>query len=53
MLDLQKRQSAAKTPQEQTGLARQIAATDTQIDALVYQLYDLTPQEIKIVEASA
>ncbi len=26
------------------------AATDRQIDALVYQLYDLTPEEIAIVE---
>ena len=52
MLDLSKRQSAAKTPQEQTGLARQITATDTQIDALVYQLYDLTPEEIRIVEGA-
>ena len=29
---------------------RTIAATDSQIDALVYELYGLTEQEIKVVE---
>jgi hypothetical protein len=33
-----------------TALQRQIEATDGQIDALVYQLYGLTEEEIKIVE---
>src|SRR5437867_2343974 len=50
MLQLHKRLSAAKTPQENTSLERQIAATDTQIDRLVYDLYGLTEAEIKIVE---
>jgi hypothetical protein len=31
-------------------LAAQIAATDRRIDALVYELYGLTAEEIKIVE---
>ena len=31
-------------------LERQIAATDRQIDNLVYELYGLTEEEIKIVE---
>jgi hypothetical protein len=31
-------------------LRRQIAATDREFDRLVYQLYGLTAQEIKIVE---
>ena len=39
-----------KTPQEKTSLQRQIEATDKQIDQLVYQLYGLTEEEIKIVE---
>ena len=39
-----------KTPQEKTALERQIAATDTQIDRLVYDLYALTEDEIRIVE---
>jgi hypothetical protein len=31
-------------------IERQIAATDRQIDALVYELYGLTENEIEIVE---
>ena len=38
MLELHKRLSAAKTPQEKTALERQITATDAQIDRLVYDL---------------
>jgi len=34
-------------------LERQIAATDRQIDQLVYQLYGLTDDEIKLVESAA
>jgi len=37
----------------QTNLQRQIDATDAQIDKLVYELYELTPDEIKIVEPAA
>ena len=33
-------------------LQRQIDATDAQIDRLVYELYELTPDEIKIVESA-
>lgn len=33
-------------------LERQIAATDTQIDRLVYDIYGLTEDEIKIVEGT-
>ena len=39
-----------RTPHEQTTLERQIEATDRQIDALVYELYALTEEEIEIVE---
>jgi hypothetical protein len=53
MLDLHKRLQAAKTPAERTPYERQIAATDKQIDALVYELYRLTEDEIKVVEGSA
>ena len=52
MLDLHKKVQAAKTPNEKTRLERQISATDKQIDELVYNLYDLTEEEIKIVEGS-
>jgi hypothetical protein len=40
----------AKTAHEPTGLSRQIEPTDREIDRLVYQLYGLTDDEIKIVE---
>jgi hypothetical protein len=50
MLDLHKR--TPTTPQEQEQLRREIEATDRQIDQLVYQLYGLTDEEIKIVEQS-
>lgn len=53
MLALCRQQFAARTPQEQTALSRQIAATGTQIDSLVYDLYGLTEDEIKIVEAAS
>jgi len=51
MLDLHRRQAAARTPAEQTALARQIAATDAQIDRLAYELYGLTEREVRIVES--
>jgi hypothetical protein len=33
-----------------TAIERQIAATDKQIDSLVYELYGLTEEEIRIEE---
>jgi cell division protein FtsB len=42
--------AAAKTAHDKTALQRQIAATDRQVDRLVYGLYNLTDEEIKIVE---
>jgi len=50
MLTLHKQLQEARTPHEQTALQRQIEAKDLQIDALVYELYGLTEEEIKIVE---
>ncbi len=41
---------AAKTAHGKTLLQRQIEATDKEIDKLVYELYGLTEEEIKIVE---
>jgi len=41
------------TRNEKKALQRQIAATDGQIDALVYELYGLTDEEVKIVEEVA
>lgn len=39
-------------PPGQSSLKRQIDATDSQIDALVYELYGLTEEEINIVEGT-
>jgi hypothetical protein len=40
------------TEHDRTALERRIAATDGEIDRLVYQLYGLTAAEIKIVEGA-
>jgi len=50
MLSLHEQLAKARTSHEQTLLQRQIEATDVQIDKLVYELYGLTEEEIKIVE---
>ena len=50
MLDLHKKLGLAKTPTGKTSLKRQIEATDRQIDQLVYELYELTDEETKVVE---
>ncbi len=53
MLSLHKQLPTAKTDHEKTALQRRIDATDKQIDQLVYELYGLTEEEIKIVEGQA
>ncbi len=50
MLRMNKEKLKGKTSQEKTALQRQIEATDKQIDQLVYNLYELTEAEIRIVE---
>jgi len=50
MFTLHKELAAAKNPNDKTKLQREIEATDRQIDQLVYELYGLTEEEIKIVE---
>ena len=50
MLKLHKQLPAAKTTHEQTAIQRQIDATDAEINKLVYELYGLTDEEIRIVE---
>jgi len=50
MLKLNKTLKAAKTDHEKSLIQRQIDATDKQIDQLVYELYGLTGEEIRIVE---
>jgi hypothetical protein len=49
MLELHKR--TPKTSQEQELVKREIESTDVRIDRLVYELYGLTDEEIKIVES--
>jgi hypothetical protein len=53
MLDLHTQLATANGEHERTMLQRQIEATDRQIDALVYELYGLTEEEIRIVEEAA
>lgn len=53
MLTLQKQHAAAKTQHEKDNLQRQIDATDGQIDKLVYELYGLMEEEIKLVEGAS
>jgi hypothetical protein len=53
MLELHNQLAVAKTDHARTNLQRQIDATDAQIDKLVYELYGLTDEEIKIVEAAS
>jgi len=49
MLELHKR--SPRLPQEQEMVKREIESTDGRIDRLVYELYGLTDEEIKIVES--
>jgi len=51
MLELHKCLTSAQTPQEKEMLSREIESTDGQIDRLVYSLYGLTEEEIRIVES--
>jgi hypothetical protein len=51
MLDLHKRDP--QTPQEADRLQREITATDGAIDKLVYELYGLTEEEVRIVEGGS
>ncbi|MDP1624355.1 MAG: N-6 DNA methylase [bacterium] len=53
MIAFHKSLSTAKTPQEKERLERQIEVTDKAIDSLVYELYGLSDEEIKIVEGLA
>ncbi|RLC79174.1 MAG: restriction endonuclease subunit M [Chloroflexi bacterium] len=50
MLALHQKLSAAALPPDKQLYQRQIEATDRQIDALVYELYGLSEEEIGIVE---
>ncbi len=51
MLDLHTSLAAARDPRTREQLTRQIQSTDTQIDCLVYELYELSEEEINIIES--
>jgi hypothetical protein len=53
MLDFNQQLEFARDPQTKRVLTRQIEAIDRQIDQLVYALYDLTAEEIAIIERNA
>ena len=50
MLALHKSLAAAQSPADKEALQRRVDSTDRQIDRLVYDLYGLTDDEIRIVE---
>ena len=52
MLALHERLAQARIERERTVIGHQISAADRQIDNLVYELYGLTDEEIKIVEGA-
>ena len=52
MLGLHKKLAAVTIPAEKQLYQRQIEATDRQIDALVYELYGLTEEEIVVLKAT-
>ena len=52
MLELNKKLQDASLDHEWTLLSRQVEAADGAIDTLVYELYGLTGEEIKIVEGA-
>ena len=52
MLSLHKRLAEARAPQDKKILQQQIDVTDRQINKLVYELYNLTEEEIAVIERS-
>ena len=50
MLELQKKYHATRMEQDKEFYERQIKFVDSQIDRLVYELYGLTGEEVKMVE---
>jgi hypothetical protein len=53
MLELNKKKQSGKlAPSELERTEREIASTDAEIDDLVYELYDITDEERKIIEGS-
>ncbi len=53
ILEAKKCLASAQTDKDKTYFENKCASLDRQIDALVYELYGLTEDEIKIVEQTA
>jgi hypothetical protein len=53
MLQAKRQHQTARTDRDRDHYESKCAALDSQIDTLVYELYELTPAEITLVEASA
>ena len=53
MLGLMPKLRSAVSDREKAALQNAVTATDQQIDQLVYELYGLTEDEIKLVEGNA
>ena len=53
MLELNRRKHSGKlAPSELDPVEREIAATDAEIDDLLYELYGITEEERKIIEGT-
>jgi len=52
MIEAKKSLAAARTDRDKEFYERFCTTLDAQIDDLVYQLYDITPEEKKIIEGS-
>ena len=50
MLELQKKYNEARMERDKELYERQMKIVDAQIDRLVYELYGLTEEEIKVME---
>ncbi|MFZ0962406.1 MAG: hypothetical protein WAO35_16025 [Terriglobia bacterium] len=54
MLELNKQKHSGKlAPSQVERVDREIAATDAETDKLVYELYDISEQEKKIIEGDS
>ena len=53
MVEQHKNLKAAKIPEERIKFQQQIAVLDQKIASLVYQLYDLSDEDIKIAKNSS
>ena len=53
MLELHRQLAASRGESDKPSVERLIAATDAEIDRLVYELYGLTDTEISIIEGAA